>query len=73
MKSHDRIAIHALLPSKRCPFTLQKVPFYHAKGRLLHRKRAPFATPSVSLWITRGYKGENKTISFENGKSILLT
>ena len=37
MKSHDRIAIHALLPSKRCPFTLQKVPFCNVKDALLER------------------------------------
>ena len=30
----------ALLAFKRAPFTLQKMPFYHAKGRLLQCKRA---------------------------------
>ena len=32
----------ALLQFKRAPFTHQKTPFYHAKGRLLERKRASF-------------------------------
>ena len=32
----------ALLAFKRAPFTRQKTPFYHAKGRLLERKRASF-------------------------------
>ncbi len=30
----------ALLAFKRAPFTRQKTPFYHAKGRLLQCKRA---------------------------------
>jgi len=51
---------------------LQKGIFYHVKGRLLHRKRAPFTTPSVSLWMTRGYKGENKRLSLENEESMVL-
>ncbi len=29
----------ALLAFKRAPFTCQKTPFYHAKGRLLQCKR----------------------------------
>ena len=31
-----------LLQCKRRPFEVQKMPFYHAKGALLQRKRASF-------------------------------
>ena len=39
----------ALLHCKRACFALQKGIFYHAKGRLLQRKRAPFTTCFVII------------------------
>ena len=33
---------------KRASFALQKGTFYHAKGHVLHRKRAPFKTAFVT-------------------------
>jgi len=39
------------------------MPFYHAKGHLLHRKRAPFANLFVTFWICDGYKVKNESFS----------
>ena len=48
--------IYALLRCKTCPFALQKMPFYHAKGHLLHGKRASFRNGFVMYWMSDGYK-----------------
>ena len=58
---HDWETEDALLHGKRRPFTHQKMPFYHAKGHVLQRKRAPFTTLFVTFCIPKGYKPENNT------------
>ena len=47
----DRLVKGALLRCKTCPFTLQKMPFYIAKGHLLLCKRASFIF-RIGIYLT---------------------
>ena len=58
---HDWKTEDALSHGKRRPFTHQKMPFYHAKGHLLQRKRASFTTLFITSCIPKGYKPPNNT------------
>jgi len=59
----------ALLHCKRACFTLQKGIFYHAKGRLLQRKRASFTMRFVIIRYSVSYKPTNRTFSFKKQKN----
>ena len=59
----------ALLHCKRACSALQKGIFYHAKGRLLQRKRAPFTTCFVIIRYSVSYKPTNRTYPFKKQKN----
>ena len=48
-KNQNRKTKEALLHCKRCPFTLQNMPFRHVKDALLQCKRASFTSHFVSV------------------------